>query len=188
MFLILWFLMVVAFGAAQRASGTPKSVYRMEGGDGEADLDRVGWYRENSGGRTHRVGEKSANPWGLYDVHGNVREWCLDGFQTPVDFMNVAARDPIGPGGMYHPARGGSCRIQRGSRDFRRRDCATTDRPWQYDDGRGGDGRGPADREFGLRSGPAGQYGGYRRRASRGKPEWYIRGQSRSKSADESRY
>jgi formylglycine-generating enzyme required for sulfatase activity len=44
-------------------------------GDRVEDLGEYAWYQENSGGRTHPVGEKKANGFGLYDVHGNVREW-----------------------------------------------------------------------------------------------------------------
>lgn len=47
-------------------------------GDHERDLARVGWYEVNSDNRRHPVAELPANPWGLYDVHGNVWQWCHD--------------------------------------------------------------------------------------------------------------
>jgi formylglycine-generating enzyme required for sulfatase activity len=53
---------------------------RFWSGDTDEDLMRVGWIDRNSDGHVHPVAQKPENPWGLHDVHGNVLEWCLDGY------------------------------------------------------------------------------------------------------------
>ncbi|MBQ4143943.1 MAG: SUMF1/EgtB/PvdO family nonheme iron enzyme [Thermoguttaceae bacterium] len=81
------------------------------------DLGEMGWYWDNSGGGTHPVGQKKPNAWGLYDMHGNVEEWCQDWYDYDY-YTESPTSDPTGPssgssrvyrgGGWYYYAR--SCR------------------------------------------------------------------------------
>ncbi len=91
------------------------------------DLDQLAWYKENSELKTHPVGEKKANDWGLHDMQGNVLEWCSGVY---ADYPSGAVVDPysFSPGWGYSKlqlVRGGaygstanSCRVaQRGKTD-----------------------------------------------------------------------
>ncbi len=64
-------------------------------GDTESDLEKAGWYGEGSKGSPHAVGEKLANPWGLYDVHGNVWEWTASLWKA--DYTDQAAGLSVDP-------------------------------------------------------------------------------------------
>ncbi len=78
-------------------------------GNNEDQLGDYGWYNSNSENTTHPVGTKLPNAWGLYDMHGNVYEWCLDGYIRY--YSPEPVEDPLIPiteigsrmrrGGMY---------------------------------------------------------------------------------------
>ena len=77
-------------------------------GDEESGLKSVAWYGFGWGGRSHPVGQKKPNAWGLYDMHGNVWEWCSDWHDTTY-YANSPPEDPTGPAsGSRRVVRGGS--------------------------------------------------------------------------------
>ncbi|MCY3018741.1 MAG: SUMF1/EgtB/PvdO family nonheme iron enzyme [Planctomycetota bacterium] len=85
-----------------------KTTTRFYVGQEDKDLDKAGWFAGNSGRKTHPVGQKAPNAWGLYDMHGSVFEWCEDRGQK--DYYKESPRnDPLGPtAGNGRLFRGGS--------------------------------------------------------------------------------
>jgi formylglycine-generating enzyme required for sulfatase activity len=81
---------------------------RFCSGNSESDLARVGWYSGNSGSKTHPVGTKESNAWGLYDMHGNVWEWCEDWFHDSYKGAPSDGSAWESGGGQYRVLRGGS--------------------------------------------------------------------------------
>jgi formylglycine-generating enzyme required for sulfatase activity len=82
---------------------------RFSNGDdlGEIDLPRFAWFARNSESMTHRVGGKEPNPWGAFDLHGNVWEWCLDRWEGGLP-GGAITNQPVSAKGPLRSARGGS--------------------------------------------------------------------------------
>ena len=77
-------------------------------GDDRNQLQEYAWVMENARWRTHPVGQKAANAWGLFDLHGNVRNWIADWYAEDY-FRNSSKYDPTGPaGGVNRTVRGGA--------------------------------------------------------------------------------
>jgi len=91
-------------------------------GKDPADLGKYAWFSENCQGTTHPVGKKNPNPWGLYDIYGNVCEWVQDWYEREWEWVQMwdwyeedekegwaAVTDPTGPAsGSDRVSRGGS--------------------------------------------------------------------------------
>jgi formylglycine-generating enzyme required for sulfatase activity len=87
------------------------TAWRFSFGESVADLSAYAWYADNSASRTHPVGQKKPNAWGLYDMHGNVWEWCQDSHDSGYYrlFKSEPAIDPSGPSGASNRVIRGGC-------------------------------------------------------------------------------
>ena len=106
-----------------------KTAYSFD--DEEGLLPEYGWFNRNSSNRTHTVGLLEPNAWGLYDMHGNIWEWCSDWYE---EYPNGAVSDPTG-------RKEGSLRVHRGgSWDVVAASCRSADRYRLNPSPRGGNG------------------------------------------------
>ena len=102
--------------------GNQSKGYKYSGGN---NVDEVAWYGENSNRTTHPVGQKTPNELGIYDMSGNVLEWCYD---AKDGYSNSYKTNPMGPsGGSYRVLRGGGWNY-----NYSAKSCRVSDRTSGY--------------------------------------------------------
>ena len=104
-----------------------KTIYSFD--DEEGLLPEYGWFKRNSSQRTHTVGLLEPNAWGLYDMHGNVWEWCNDWYG---EYPKGAVSDPTGPTMGTDRVNRGGCWL------YLAANCRSASRNWaksSYQDG-----------------------------------------------------
>lgn len=111
--------------ASRAATTTPFS--------GTARLEQMGWYKENSGGKAHPVAQKFSNRWGLYDMNGNVAEWCADEW---ADLAANRTQPPADAGMDAFPASEDAMVVRGGSYDEPAERCRSASRRNQASNGR----------------------------------------------------
>ncbi|MBO5690805.1 MAG: formylglycine-generating enzyme family protein [Spirochaetaceae bacterium] len=93
---------------AARAGDNTVDSLTYSGTSSESNLEEYAWYSGNSGQKTHEVGTRKPNAYGLYDVSGNVLEWCWNWFTEKYDTEKEGGSDPKGASsGDYRVYRGG---------------------------------------------------------------------------------
>lgn len=113
---------------ACRASATANPLKK-----GENNLKEYGYFKENSNGKFHHVGQLKPNAWGLYDMLGNLSEWTMDQYD-PVYYEKISERDPLSAPATKYPktVRGGS--YQDEGKELRCANRLASDAKWNQRD------------------------------------------------------